>query len=155
MAARLTHRASPRSTTRPRPGDFPQTERATHLSEQPHAAQYRQGDVLLVRVEENVLARPHRSVGRDRGRIVLAYGEATGHAHAIADADAELIELETGERFLVTARGVSLRHEEHAAVELPPGAYRVVRQREYVPAGAADDEEEEADEAPDSRYVED
>jgi len=25
------------------------------------------------------------SVPRDRGRVVLAYGEATGHAHAIAE----------------------------------------------------------------------
>ena len=100
------------------------------------------------------MARPHRSVARDEGRIVLAYGEATGHAHAIADADAELIELETGERFLVTARGVSLRHEEHEAVELPPGSYRVVRQREYVPAPTPDDGETD-EEAEHTRYVED
>jgi hypothetical protein len=124
------------------------------VAAQPLGGQYRQGDVLLVRVEDDVMARPHQSVARDGGRIVLAYGEQTGHAHAIADADAELIELETGERFLVTARGVSLRHEEHDTIELPPGSYRVVRQREYVPAGGADDEED-ADEAADSRYVED
>lgn len=124
------------------------------MAEQPQSGQYRQGDVLLIRVEGEVKTLPHRSVARDEGRIVLAYGEATGHAHAIADADAELFELETGERFLVTSRGVSLRHEEHDTVELPAGAYRVVRQREYVPASDADNEEE-ADEAPDSRYVED
>lgn len=43
--------------------------------------QYRQGDVLLRRVEAlpaNV--RPKQS---DEERIVLAYGEVTGHAHAI------------------------------------------------------------------------
>ena len=108
--------------------------------------------MLLFRVEEDVKSRPHRSVERDDGRIVLAYGEATGHAHAIADADAELIELETGERFLVTARGVSLRHEEHAAVELPPGSYRVVRQREYAPAP---DDDESGDDTEDTRYVAD
>ena len=110
--------------------------------------------MLLVRVEDDVSARPHRSVARDDGRIVLAYGEQTGHAHAIADADAELIELETGERFLVTARGVSLRHEEHEAVELPPGSYRVVRQREYVPAPRPEDGETD-EEVENTRYVED
>lgn len=124
----------------------------THLAEQARSAQYRQGDVLLVRVEEDVSGRPHRRVARDAGRIVLAYGEATGHAHAVADAEAELIELETGERFLVTPRGVSLRHEEHDPVELPPGTYRVVRQREYAPAPPDDEAEEEA---ADTRYVED
>ena len=100
------------------------------------------------------MARPHRSVARDEGRIVLAYGEATGHVHAIADADAELIELESGERFLVTERGVSLRHEEHEAIELLPGTYRVVRQREYVPAPAPEDDETD-DEVENTRYVED
>lgn len=123
------------------------------MAGQTRSGQYRQGDVLLVRVEEEVKSRPHRVVERDHGRIVLAYGEATGHAHAIAEAEAELIELETGERFLVTPRGVSLRHEEHAAIELPAGAYRVVRQREYVPSNGSDDGTE--DEAPDARYVED
>jgi len=125
------------------------------LAEQFRGVQYRQGDVFLVRVGDDVRTLPHRSVPRDDGRIVLAYGEATGHAHAIADADAELIELETGERFLFTSRGVSLRHEEHDTIELPAGAYRVVRQREYVPARGDDDDEEEADDAPDSRYVAD
>jgi len=121
------------------------------LTEQ-RGGQYRQGDVLLVRVKEDVLSRPHRSVARDGGRIVLAYGEATGHAHAVAEPEAELIELETGERFLVTPRGVSLRHEEHDPIELPPGTYRVVRQREYAPAPADD---EAADEDSETRYVED
>ena len=123
------------------------------MAEQPQSGQYRQGDVLLVRVDDDdVRSRPHRSVARDDGRIVLAYGEATGHAHAIADADAELIELEDGGRFLVTARGVSLRHEEHETIELPPGSYRVVRQREYAPAPEDDDTEDEAE---DTRYVAD
>ena len=122
------------------------------MAGQPRSGQYRQGDVLLVRVEDDVKSRPHRSVARDEGRIVLAYGEQTGHAHAIADAEAELIELETGERFLVTARGVSLRHEEHDTIELPPGSYRVVRQREYAPVLRTD---ETGDETEDTRYVED
>jgi hypothetical protein len=95
--------------------------------------QFRQGDVLVERVDFDPTSKPHKAVPRDAGRVVLAYGEATGHAHAIAEADCEMVELESGERFIVTERGVSLRHEEHAPVRVPPGSYRVTRQREYSP----------------------
>lgn len=95
--------------------------------------QYRQGDVLLEKVEFDARALPHSVVPREGDRIILAHGEQTGHAHAIAEREAELIQLENGERFLVSERGISLRHEEHAAIKLPPGTYRVVRQREYSP----------------------
>lgn len=92
---------------------------------------YRQGDILLVRVDETPAGNP---VTRDgRGRIVLAEGEATGHAHAVLDPEAVLIET-AEERFLrvLAEGGVDLTHEEHAAIRLPQGDYRVVRQREYV-----------------------
>lgn len=93
---------------------------------------YRQGDVGLVRVEsipENIAP-----VERDNGRIVLAYGEVTGHAHAIMDEAAQLVRTnDTNERFLRIVSSVDLRHEEHATVTLPPGNYRVIQQVEYVP----------------------
>lgn len=112
--------------------------------------QYRQGDVFLESFDGEVKSLPHKVVPRDGGRVVLAYGEATGHAHAVEEAEAELIELESGERFLVTPRGISLRHEEHDTIHLPPGTYRVVRQREYVPPLPGDEEDDEGE---DSRYV--
>lgn len=43
----------------------------------------RQGDVLLTPVSS--LPAGCTEVPHDKGRIVLAYGEVTGHAHAIAD----------------------------------------------------------------------
>lgn len=43
----------------------------------------RQGDVLLTPVKS--LPQGCTEVPLDKGRIVLAYGEVTGHAHAIAD----------------------------------------------------------------------
>lgn len=43
----------------------------------------RQGDVLLKPV--SALPSNCTAVPLDKGRIVLAYGEVTGHAHAIAD----------------------------------------------------------------------
>lgn len=94
---------------------------------------YRQGDVLIIstsHVPANLAP-----VARDAGRIVLAYGEVTGHAHAILDRDAELLTApNTDDRFLriMAASGVELRHEEHATITLPPGDYIVRRQREYT-----------------------
>ena len=73
-----------------------------------------------------------------RGRLILAEGEATGHAHAIAERDAR--EFRVGdERFLLVRSAAQLIHEEHAAIDLPPGSYRVVIQREYAPAPIPDE----------------
>lgn len=92
---------------------------------------YRQGDVLVVPIAE--IPEQAVSADRDGGRIILAYGEATGHAHAIADPETEILEV-AGTRYLrVGSKGASLRHEEHGPIELPEGSYRVVIQREYSP----------------------
>lgn len=93
----------------------------------------RQGDVLLVEVDE--LPSQLEPVPREDGRLVLAHGEATGHAHVL-EGEAELLAAdleEMQERFLRVEAESSLLHEEHATVAVPPGSYRVVRQREYVP----------------------
>lgn len=107
---------------------------------------YRQGDVLLVKVDK--LPSKAKDI-TPKDRIVLAYGEVTGHAHAIYP---EVIERkpifgkatkETGlkaklwdagaERFLQVMEKTALKHEEHSAIPLDEGVYKVVRQREYDP----------------------
>jgi len=95
---------------------------------------YRQGDVLISRIRSIPAAAT--PVSRDgRSRLILAEGEATGHAHAIDDVLAELFEVRSnGELYLrVGTGGASLRHEEHATLVLPRGTYRVTHQREYTP----------------------
>jgi hypothetical protein len=94
--------------------------------------QYRQGDVLLVRTGSRELD-DARLIPRNHGRIILAEGEATGHAHAIDSPEAVLLELEEGERYLRVDAPCDLVHEEHAAIALDPGLYRVIRQREFGP----------------------
>jgi len=97
---------------------------------------YRQGDVLLIAVDDiDTTARQKRDA---KHRIVLAYGEVTGHAHAIHDKAATLYGTDLENRFLdvLAEGGVTLSHEEHAPIHLPHGAYRVVRQRELTPKGA-------------------
>ena len=94
---------------------------------------YRQGDVLVVRIDD--VPDDATAVPRDAGRLVLAYGEATGHAHAVVSDEAELVTTEHADDLFLRVYGdeVELLHEEHDTVRLPRGDYRVVRQREYTP----------------------
>jgi hypothetical protein len=95
---------------------------------------FRQGDVLIVPVAE--VPAGLKNVPLDGGRLVLAYGEATGHAHVV-DGDAQLLESDVadmGERFLrVLEEDAALVHDEHDTIVLPPGDYAVIGQREYTP----------------------
>lgn len=93
------------------------------------AVQVRQGDVLLLPID--CIPAGVKPVQRDGGRVVLAYGEVTGHAHAVRSSAATLLE-DGAERFLRVTAPVVLHHEEHAAIDVHPGTYRVVIQREYV-----------------------
>lgn len=97
---------------------------------------YRQGDVLLVPVSVAEVPATAVPAPHDRaGRMVLARGEATGHAHVIVGPDTVLLADRDDidrlyVRIVTRARVV---HEEHGTITVPAGAYRVVRQREYVP----------------------
>ncbi len=100
---------------------------------------YRQGDVLVERIADRDFPDEREAIAPDQGRVVLAYGEVTGHAHAIPAEDAVFVQHSRATRgrtegnvtYLETARAVPIRHEEHAPIELPPGKYRVIRQREW------------------------
>ena len=93
---------------------------------------YRQGDVCLVPTTECL-----RGLRRERGPgpIILARGEATGHAHVIASPRVRAVQGERGNRFIVVPQGgfADLQHEEHDAIRIPPGTYRIQIQREYTP----------------------
>jgi len=123
---------------------------------------YRQGDVLIIKLPDDVQVKRERAkrvpTDPDRG-VVLAYGEVTGHAHALDPSVCTLFMAEpsvlTGEtvnemigklgggrfqqglpetdRFLEVKKPTALRHEEHAPVDLPEGVYVIRRQREYDP----------------------
>ena|SRR2546430_13454985 len=98
--------------------------------------QFRQGDVFLELIEDVESVELGDRLPLDRGRVVLAYGEVTGHAHAIDDVGAILFRGKSAndDRFLRVLRPVSLLHEEHAPIELPQGLYRVRRQIEWTDA---------------------
>lgn len=96
---------------------------------------YRQGDVMIRAIAE-VPAAAKDVTPKDR--IVLAYGEVTGHAHAIAPSEAREFSMADAagavRRFLSVVKEAVVRHEEHAPIPLPPGAYEIVIQREYSPS---------------------
>ncbi|GAA1008828.1 hypothetical protein Aple_080890 [Acrocarpospora pleiomorpha] len=96
---------------------------------------FRQGDILIMPVDGESVPEQLQAASRDaRGRLVLALGEATGHAHAIPGPGTLLLGRDSGvPEFLHLPEGGRLVHEEHAAISLPKGWFRVVRQWEYVP----------------------
>jgi hypothetical protein len=94
---------------------------------------FRQGDVMVFATERKEDLQP---VDREAGRIILAHGEVTGHAHAIASNDAMLfMDAKTLDRYLDVKAPVTLDHEEHSRIELPSGFYRITIQRVYTPQG--------------------
>jgi hypothetical protein len=94
------------------------------------APMFRQGDVLIVQIA--AVPAEAKPTKRDAGRVILAYGEVTGHAHAITEP--EVVKLAAGiEEYLQVAEAAEIRHEEHATIPVPAGSYRIVHQREYTP----------------------
>lgn len=93
---------------------------------------YRHGDVLIAPVDtipEEAFKLSH---------LVLARGELTGHTHRFETLGrAELYEL-SGVLYLhVVDEPGKVVHEEHKAIDLMPGKYRVWRQREFDPSTAS------------------
>jgi hypothetical protein len=93
---------------------------------------YRQGDVLLRSIETF----PSGETTPVR-RIILAEGEATGHAHVLTCETDEALPIEmiekAGTLYLRIAEPTPLRHEEHARIMVEPGTYEVKKGREYSP----------------------
>jgi hypothetical protein len=95
---------------------------------------YRQGDVLIVPVKS--MPEQLDRIDREDGRVVLAHGEVTCHAHAIRAEEAALFRHPKLMDFFLRVSGdapVALEHAEHDSIMIPPGKYKVVRQREYAP----------------------
>ena len=95
--------------------------------------QVRQGDVFVESVEiPEERFNAGQIIPADNGRVILAYGEVTGHAHALPSGLVAMREID-GERYIHVRRPCFLRHEEHARIRLTGGYYKITRQREYTP----------------------
>lgn len=76
-----------------------------------------QGDVLFHAVETV-------PAGKKCGAI-LVEGEHTGHHHALATMEGNIVVEENGVKYITTRDGVTIVHPEHKPVTLPPGKYRI------------------------------
>jgi len=86
---------------------------------------WRQGDIPVTQINE--LPADAIEIEHDG---VLAYGEATGHKHQIADGRVRFFRSEHGNFFEVLSGFALLKHEGHFDHKLPKGLYRWDRQRE-------------------------
>lgn len=93
----------------------------------------RQGDVLLVKVAEMPRGVERHDNG---GRCLVREGEATGHAHVIEGAVEEYRSALDERFYAVLEEGGVLTHDEHSAIALEPGLYRLQPQSEWTPEGA-------------------
>jgi hypothetical protein len=85
---------------------------------------YQQGDLLL----ETIETIPE---GLNKHNGVLAEGESTGHAHKVDLSDVDVFVSENGELYCEAKKEFTITHEEHKAITLPKGKYKVRRVLEY------------------------
>lgn len=102
---------------------------------------FAQGDILLIPISDGATDGLVPVRRDDHGRVILALGEVTGHAHAIHGR--AVLYADTGSngggnglsiQLLRVEEPVEVVHEEHAPVALAPGLYEVRRQREWSDA---------------------
>jgi hypothetical protein len=87
---------------------------------------YRQGEVLLVKTLKKNL--PKDLKPKDN---VLAHGTVTGHNHTL-DSNAKTLVAEDGTQYVTISKAsAQLTHEEHAALTIAKGTYKVTIQQEY------------------------
>jgi len=90
---------------------------------------YQQGDVLLKKVI-GVLFDGCPIEASKNGRLIIAEGEHTGHAHVLKECDA-VIRVKNGKRYVITEKGFTITHEEHLPIEVAPGVYEIGIVQEY------------------------
>lgn len=92
--------------------------------------QIQQGDVLLESVES--IPKDSMEIKAKQRGIVLAEGEHTGHAHCIVEHNgvAWMYEKE-GVLYVKAMKPVTITHEEHNAVKIPAGNWKVGIVREF------------------------
>lgn len=93
---------------------------------------FRQGDILL---REVFRLPPNTRQAADQGNArILAYGEKTGHMHIMQSGTVYETSGPAGaKKFVQVAAPTQLVHDEHAAIDVPPGIWEIIQQRTYVP----------------------
>ena len=118
---------------------------------------YQQGDVVMFQVDDETFKNSVLNNSNNKETVhyntqshnnpILAFGEATGHLHQIhmkdmLDAAEVTLHMprfreagkDTPEGFEVREETVTLTHEEHKPIDVPPGKYivRIVREFDHI-----------------------
>jgi len=90
---------------------------------------FQHGDVLI-KITDEIPADAKPVDGN-----VLQEGEHTGHAHRMQGnlQDYQIFETKSKQKFLRLVKTVSLLHEEHHEIKIPPGDYKIDIVKEYDP----------------------
>lgn len=91
-----------------------------------------QGDVLFFLVDKLPEALKAHIDPRP-GHVTFAEGEVTGHYHACIADGVQAFEDESGTLYLSVEKSATVHHQEHGAVVLDPGKYRIGKVREVDP----------------------
>lgn len=96
----------------------------------------RQGDIIIEFGVDFDVSECTELPRDSQDRIVLAYGEVTGHAHAVLDKHVRCVQNSDGVYLIndVADMPIVIEHEEHKAITVPAGVRvaRVHRQREWT-----------------------
>ena len=90
---------------------------------------FRQGDLLFIECDE---------IPNDAQEVqdgIIARGEATGHTHRVGDSNVAKLVALNAMMYVRALQEAEILHEEHNKVVLPPGNWKVHRQKEYEPNG--------------------
>ena len=91
-----------------------------------------QGDCIVMAIES--FPEGERILDDQAARKILAYGEVTGHSHAISDEEnACTVFRILNKLYIETSKPVALKHEEHDTISLTKGVWLVKRQSEFDP----------------------
>jgi len=99
-----------------------------------------QGDVMIMRLDETPDLSNCVEVPAEGNHLIVTHSE-TGHHHVLERDAAQMFDNKDNqlESFLVLTRASELTHlrdhDTHAPIQLNPGAYKVIRQREYTAEG--------------------
>lgn len=97
-----------------------------------------QGDLLITKIDEI----PSDAVidNNSQQDYIVAHSE-TGHNHVMSTADCDFYKAANDDfvLYLVVKNETPIRHlrsfDTHKTINVPPGKYRINRQREYIPEG--------------------
>lgn len=101
----------------------------------------RQGDILLQQIDAGIIPAPSNMIPIQNSRT-LALGEATGHHHTFTNPQQQVLlyrDMKNGKPDepelvqVIAKEGAELTHQEHNAITVPEGTYKVVREQEYNP----------------------